>query len=324
MSFFSLLVIIDLNNNYYIDNKQVSINDSYNNDVFNGLSLTLKDNVKVFCVILTSKKNVKERAIHQNNTWVKRCNNYVFGSGAEDKELGIFKACHNDTYNLSFCKFKNTLTYAWKTHGDKFDWYIKADDDTYFIMENLRAFLMNKDPNKHGYYGFRMVAGTLYFSGGAGYVLSKATVKVLVEQLFEDPKYCRQVDAAFDDVEVGACLSKYEIKRGKSLDNHNKYLFSAVDPMRLFYKYPPYIVKSVDLLSDEIIPYDRNSMSDFPIAFHYISKEMMYALEYLLYEAEVIGRKSRIDRLNDPDNINSIKKITERYELIKLFSKHNY
>uniref|UniRef100_A0A0N5BUS6 BTB domain-containing protein n=1 Tax=Strongyloides papillosus TaxID=174720 RepID=A0A0N5BUS6_STREA len=53
-----------------------------------------------------------------------------------------------------------------------------ADDDTYIIMENVKAFLLNEDPNKHGYHGFTLAVGGksdphAYNSDGAGYVMSR-------------------------------------------------------------------------------------------------------------------------------------------------------
>uniref|UniRef100_A0A0N5BQX0 N-acetylgalactosaminide beta-1,3-galactosyltransferase n=1 Tax=Strongyloides papillosus TaxID=174720 RepID=A0A0N5BQX0_STREA len=104
---------------------------------------------------------------------------------------------------------KNTLSHVWRKHGGKYDLYIKADNDTYVIMENLRAFLLNEDLNTHDYHGFRVAASGkvdhhTYNSGGAGYVMR--SVKELVEKGFGDSKYCRQADKAFDDLEVRLCL----------------------------------------------------------------------------------------------------------------------
>ena len=35
-------------------------------------------------------------------------------------------------------KTKQAFTYAWKNYKDEADWFFKADDDTFLIVENLR------------------------------------------------------------------------------------------------------------------------------------------------------------------------------------------
>ena len=38
----------------------------------------------------------------------------------------------------SFHKFVKAFTYVWENHRDDADWFIKADDDTFVILENLK------------------------------------------------------------------------------------------------------------------------------------------------------------------------------------------
>ena len=53
---------------------------------------------------------------------------------------------------------------------DKFDWYLKADDDSYIIMENMKHILKQLNPSQPVYIGGRSM--TLlkngYNGGGAG------------------------------------------------------------------------------------------------------------------------------------------------------------
>ena len=43
---------------------------------------------------------------------------------------------------ILFCQFSQdfvqAFTYVWENHREDADWFIKADDDTFVIMENLK------------------------------------------------------------------------------------------------------------------------------------------------------------------------------------------
>ena len=76
----------------------------------------------------------------------------------------------------------------WEHHRDEADWFLKADDDTYVILENLKALLRNYNSEEPLQFGHRfkyLGVGHLrfefifviifqgYMAGGSGYVLSK-------------------------------------------------------------------------------------------------------------------------------------------------------
>ena len=70
-----------------------------------------------------------------------------------------------------WAKTKEAMKYIWKHHGNDADWFLKADDDTYVIMENLRALLKDKNASEPLYYGARFDSPRQkesYMSGGAG------------------------------------------------------------------------------------------------------------------------------------------------------------
>ena len=62
------------------------------------------------------------------------------------------------TYSL-----KKAFKYVFENHYDEYDWFMKADDDTFVVVENLKEMLSNHstfDPvhfgHNHKYLGVRL------------------------------------------------------------------------------------------------------------------------------------------------------------------------
>ena len=71
-------------------------------------------------------------------------------------------------------------------HAEEYDWFVKADDDTLVLVENLRRYAAATasalDPSQPRFLGLRFMQdgiGGRLFNAGAGYVLNRAALKIV-------------------------------------------------------------------------------------------------------------------------------------------------
>lgn len=130
-------------------------------------------------------------------------------------------------HNLSVKTFE-MVKYVHKHLIDEFDWLLKADDDTYVIMENLRYFLSNKCPDENKTYGYNFnIAGVAYHSGGGGYALSRETVRQLAVNLQNNASFCSMREG-YEDMEISKCLKSLNITPGESRDKQGRERFHCI------------------------------------------------------------------------------------------------
>lgn len=180
-----------------------------------GLANVLEQQVRVLCWIMTSTDTI-ERAHHVKATWGKRCNKLLFVSDHENKELPSVNISVQHGREHLTSKIMAAFDYVYTHHRDDADWFMKADDDTYVIAENLRYFLSSHKPSEPIYFGhhFNIHVKQGYMSGGGGYVISK---EALMRFGSRSEGACAKDDGA-SDVEWGRCMEKLRVKAGDSRD----------------------------------------------------------------------------------------------------------
>lgn len=89
-----------------------------------------------------------------------------------------------DGRNHLTAKTMKTMEYLYTHHLDQYDWFLKGDDDAFLVMENLKFLLSHYNSSQPIYTGhlFTKYHVDGYMSGGAGYVLNRQALKLLVEQ----------------------------------------------------------------------------------------------------------------------------------------------
>ena len=155
-----------------------------------------------------------------NNTWGKLMPKLEFFSAPSKAEHGL--AVVNlpdvdDSYPPQK-KVYRMLKYMHDKYIDKYNWFMRSDDDVYVRVPELLQFLSNLDPSEDLYIGspgmgkkedlarIKLMEHERYCMGGPGVIFSRSLLKKLVVHLDD----CLQnvVVSWNEDLELGRCISR--------------------------------------------------------------------------------------------------------------------
>lgn len=288
------------------------------------LSSSLFSEVKVLCLVLTHPRNHKTKAIHVKETWGRKCSKLLFVSSQPDDQLDIVIFPINESREVLWNKTRAGFKYAYEHYIDDFDWFLKADDDSYIIMENLRLMLSQYNSSDSLLLGNRYAGNDEGYMAGGSYILSKKALRKFVENLMPNETICNPGSGS-EDKEMERCLAheailvdcRDEFKQKRFFPNRDgilRYVEGNFDPEDFFTQFQYYDAAQASL----------NCCSANPIGFHYIKPPSMYSLECYIYNVHPFGLELDVDILPRKLTLDEIISASDVKSNAKFYREHRH
>ncbi|XP_052252334.1 glycoprotein-N-acetylgalactosamine 3-beta-galactosyltransferase 1-like isoform X2 [Dreissena polymorpha] len=250
--------------------------------------------VRLLCIILTMEKDIPTKVAAVNQTWASRCDIhfYVLNSKIRKSDFLNINDVPDDRFHLVH-KIQEVYKIIHKLYLNDFDYVLKADDDTYIVVENLKFLLWHYNSSEPGYLGFHFnkFVSSGYMSGGAGYVISNRGLRNMIERGYngglclivkhnDDPENS-------EDIETGRCLEASGVPVLSSLDVEGRETFHPYQlEKHLFGNLPGYIYS----WAKNPIEKGARCCAKYVISFHYMTPDAILFVDHLLYYTDVFSK----------------------------------
>ena len=270
-----------------------------------------KKTVRILCYVLTSSAfhHTACRAIQR--TWGSRCDRLVFASDVANEKLGAVVIPHTEhDYDSLWQKHRRTLKYLHETYGQDFDWFLKADTDTYVIVENLRQHLTSLEvmalvevvplsvgrrfvlpaSREHSVFLDRDLLLTpnphrlIYNSGGAGYAFNRLYLETFMANF--NTEGCVLNPQVPEDFAFGFCMAREaQVFPRVTRDAQDRERFHAMNPRKVWNGAPYWLASYQVGLGGPLSGLDAFAKDS--ISFHYMTVDAMEYAHAQLYQCRL-------------------------------------
>ncbi|CEG46984.1 glycoprotein-n-acetylgalactosamine 3-beta [Plasmopara halstedii] len=279
---------------------------------------------RILCFAITYSVQHSTRVQAVADTWGQRCNYLIFFSNMSDaiivgantsaeRQFDVVQLDIIADHAHLWLRTRAALKYIHNHFRHDYDWFYKCDDDTYVIVENLRAYLnrpeilqrVSQEPMQVGH-RLSMPLNTLdfyikdeslrlkwhsrwnrmiYNSGGAGYVVNRLFLDKFAESL--PMKTCLSDEESSrmpEDAGVSFCMMWNNVFPWDTRDYRGRDRWHALDPRHIFIKWVDPTIWHIRYHEDiGGVGSQGESAAPDSVAFHYVQPPLMYHLERKLY-----------------------------------------
>lgn len=172
---------------------------------------------KIMCLVYTMADAHANRIRAMRETWAGGCDGFLAFSTESDPRLPVISLKHEgpESYDNMWQKVRSIWRFVAENYLEDFDFFFIGGDDLFVMPHNLKTYLASllykdgADPNTKEYFvGRRFNPGGRdpFNSGGAGYALSRATLRKFLANM-DDAQHCSaKAHTSMEDVMIARCL----------------------------------------------------------------------------------------------------------------------
>ncbi|KAI6184552.1 hypothetical protein M3Y97_00608700 [Aphelenchoides bicaudatus] len=239
----------------------------------------------IFCMIHTTKSAHSTRLATILNTWAQKCDDMlVFTDAPLSSDIPHVYFPFMGTRDHSWEKIRRVFRYIYEVIGNNFDWYLRADDDSYVVFENARSLVAQFDPKKAQVLGFRWgFFETRGYVDGGVYIVSNEAMSVF-NTIMRNDSICPDFHRAEEDQELGRCMAKVGIFPTDTRDELGRERFHHFHIDEYNDKWLVEFIRQNAFYGFKSFP---QSISDTSVSFHHLSPYEMRVLDYFVNRLKV-------------------------------------